>query len=203
MNRTTLITTASVGGVLLAGAALIGANFGILNAADASTQLGDLSAAAVPVASSTTEATAPAASNDMLRYQVADAGLVEISRSASGITFGVVTPAPGWRWTAETDPNGLAGTFSDGTTDLRFVATLTDGEVSAEIAPLAPAGSSDLPAASPLPTAQAPMPAAPATAAPSYDDDEHEDEYEAEHEDDDHDDDEYDDDEHEGREDDD
>ncbi len=198
MNRTTFVTFASVGGVVIAGAAVIGANFGILTAADASSPLGDLSAAAEPSMFVTTTTSAESLDSVLAIYQVENAGTVQVVETLTGLSFGVVTPRDGWVWVPDSEGETLTGIFSNGTTNIQFRAVQTDGSVQAEIIDIGAdgAGGPGSPVAADPPTPAVPAPVSPTTAPDSYDDD-HDDDHEGR--DDDHDD--HDD--HEGRDDDD
>ncbi len=166
MNRTTFITAASVGGVVIAGAAVIGANFGILNAADASTPLGDLSVASP--APSYAEAGLTQSSSI---YQVAQAGTVEVIDTGTGLVFGEVVPAAGWTWTPTTEGVEATGFFESETESLQFVAQLSSGVLGAAVASVDPEGTvgeqSPIAASSASAPSTSTTPASPATTSTS------------------------------------
>ena len=192
IRKTAAITAASIAGVILAGGAAVGANIGILNAAD-DNALGDLSAEA-PITTLYTEPTATVqpivnstdSNGSSQSFGVDTAGTVEIDTDGSGLQLSDVRTNQGWSWQeTRTDQNAVTVTFTSGADTLEFTATQNDdGTISASVdRPIITAAPSQTPAT------------------PTYSDDEYD-----EYEDDEYDDDEYEDDEgyeHEGREDDD
>jgi hypothetical protein len=183
IGRTSLITAAAIVGVVAAGAIAVGANIGILNAADNS-EIGSLSAAGdlVPantqvvdvyldeptttkLATLTTTAVQQAAVAQ--EFAVDAAGTVGVVPTASGARLGDVIANPGWTWSlAQSHPSTLTVTFTDGVRTLEFTASLSpDGTITASVEePIASVSSSTVP-----PT--------------QYQDDDHEDD---DHEDDEH-----------------
>jgi hypothetical protein len=196
IGRTSLVTAAAIAGVVFAGAVAIGANIGILNAADDS-EIGSLSAAGDLVPADTqvvdvylddptmTTSDSPAISDSAVaqEFAVDAAGTVAVIPTAAAVRLGDVAANPGWTWSlAQSDPSALAVTFTDGVRTLVFTAVLgPDGTIAAAVEePIVSVSST-------VPTAQG----------EDHDDDEDDDD---EYEDDEHEDDEY---EHEGRDDDD
>ena len=218
IRKTAAVTAASIAGVMLAGTAAVGANIGILNAAD-DTGLGTLSAEAAvsataepapttvrPDPSPTTSETVPADASDTPHVQtfaVDAAGTIDVELDEAGLHVKAVDANDGWSWKETDSESGtLAVTFTSGDEKLEFLAALTpDGSIAARVdQPVV----TQRPAPAPAPTAApSPAPASPPAPAAGYDDDYEDDEYEDddeyEHEDHD-DDDEY---EHEGHDDDD
>jgi hypothetical protein len=191
-RRNTAITGAAIGAVVLAGAAAVALNVGILDAADDG-DVGELAAAGdlVPAdtqvvdiyvddaAAPSTDAAATSAPDDIQEFVIDSAGTASVIESADGIALGPVLANPGWEWSVvEGDATTLAVSFTNGARTVVFTATLgPDGTLSAVV---------EEPIVSDV--------AAPPAAAGAYDDDEDdEDDDEYEHEDE----------EHEGREDDD
>lgn len=129
IRRTAAVTAASIAGVVLAGGAAIGANIGILSAADDGS-LGDLSAQAVvtTTAGSVTPVTLPSPADtpdtpDTQVFAVDAAGTVEVGRDDTGVLLGEVVPAPGWIWrvVGET-PQEIRVRFAQPGEQLDFVA---------------------------------------------------------------------------------
>jgi hypothetical protein len=206
IRKTAAITAASIAGVVLAGSAAVGANIGILDAAD-DTGLGTLSAeAAISAPADNTGATveldpspatsavtiAPSDDSGVQTFAVDVAGTVDIETDSSGLHVKAVHPNDGWSWQETTGgPNAVALTFTSGGDTLEFVASLNaDGSLDARVD-------------RPVVTSSSPSVTTPA-ATGGYDDDEydHDDDHE-EDEDHDEDDDHDDHDNHEGGEDDD
>ena len=189
IRKTAAITALSIAGVILAGGAAVGANIGILNAAD-DNSLGNLSAEA-PISVPTTEADttfAPIvdmsdATGSRQSFTVDAAGTVEVEAEDTGLHLVDVRTNQGWSWEeTSTDSGTVTVTFTSGVDTLEFSATPNDdGTINASV---------DRPIITPAPTQ-----ATAANSSPNYSDDgdDHE-----EYEDDDHDG--Y---EHEGRDDDD
>ncbi len=211
IKKTAAVTAASIAGVILAGGAAIGANVGILRAAD-SGPLGELSAeisTTVPEVesestTSTTRVTTPVAqqvSNDGSSasgqsFAVADAGTIDLEIVNGLLIIGQVSTAPGWAWEpGDATTDSVTAVFTSGSDRYEFSAFLgDDGIIFANV---------DQPVIVQAPAATQP-------AAPQYNDDS-DDRYEDDddrYDDDDDDDDRYEDDddddgEHEGRDDDD
>jgi len=148
LRRTRLLTAASVIVVVLAGAAAVGANVGILDSA-AETPTGKLSAAGeltgaggASAAGGSSPAGVPSPVSSVVvpgsgarQFAVDAAGTVTVSGSAGGLRLESVAPASGWRWTAtQSTAWMLLITFTDGTRILEFVASsAADGTVSATV----------------------------------------------------------------------
>jgi hypothetical protein len=198
-GRTKLITIASIVTVGASAAFAVGANIGILNAAD-STNVGELTAVddlttpntqvvdvyldgTTATATAVTGAVTPGAAAGVPQaFAVDAAGTVTLVASDAGVRLDSVTPAAGWTWTlAQTQPSELMVTFTNGVRTLEFVGTIgADANIT---------GSVTEPIVTPATVSSTP-----------YDDDhEGDDEYEDdEYEDDEYEDDEYEDDEYEG-----
>ncbi|MFV0257710.1 MAG: hypothetical protein ACK5PP_04590 [Acidimicrobiales bacterium] len=211
IRRTAIVTALSIASVVVAGGAAVGANIGILNAAN-DDPIGGLSASADSVVPVGLDAIAPIDATSgsdgtgayaTLVYAVDQAGTAEVGSDGTTLTLGAVTPAVGW--TAQVtvqQPARLVVAFGDGTRHLEFIAELdANGRVVARV---------DEPVT--VTETAAPAPAPPATSAPTVraDDDDYEEEDGDDHEDaddrdqDDHDEDrDHEDGEHEGRDDDD
>lgn len=154
VGRTKLVTIASAVAVAAAGAFAIGANVGILNAAD-DTNLGELSAtgAVAPPSSQVvdvylddttaagTAAGVPTGAGSSQtgpvpqQFTVDAAGSVALVSTDSGLRLDSVAPTSGWTWTlAQSQPSALSVTFTNGTRTLEFVATTSpDGTIAASV----------------------------------------------------------------------
>ncbi|HEX4981179.1 MAG TPA: hypothetical protein VFV63_05750 [Ilumatobacteraceae bacterium] len=209
IGRTSLITAAAIAGVVFAGAVAVGANIGILNAADDS-EIGSLSAAGdlapadtqvvdvyLDEPTTTTAATTSTIQDSAGKDSAADdsavaqefavdvAGTVGVIPTAGGVRLGDVVANPGWTWSlAQSDPSALMVTFDNGVRTLNFTASIgPDGTIIAAV--------------------EEPIVSVSPTAPPSQfqdDDDDHDDD---DYEDEDHEDEEHEDEEHEGGDDDD
>ena len=195
IRKTAAITAASIAGVILAGGAAVGANIGILNAADDS-PLGELSAQA-PIATSSTTSTSTTAqpvvdisdsTDSSQTFTVDVAGTVEVEAGDTGLSLKDVRTNQGWAWQeTSTDSGAVMVTFTSGGDTLEFTASANDdGTISAGV---------DRPFVSPTPT----QPQANPSTTYYDDDDDYDDDDGFEYDDDDDDDD----DDHEGRDDDD
>jgi hypothetical protein len=165
IGRTSLITAASIAGVVLAGSIAVGANIGILNAADDS-DIGSLSAAGdlIPASTqvvdvylddpTTTTATSATTRPSMIgqEFAVDAAGTVAVVPTAGEVRLGDVVANAGWSWSlAQPDASALAVTFTDGVRTLEFTAALgADGTITAavtepivSVSPSVPAGYED------------------------------------------------------------
>ena len=168
IKKPAIVTSLSIAGIVLAGGAAVGANVGILSAADES-PIGELSAEAnlattqVPTTAPTTTAT-PKTEVVPQRFAVENAGYAEVLREGNTITFGKLLPEPGWLAVpGEVAPTRLEAIFGSGDDRLTFTATLAeDGTISAAVN--RPGSASAAAAATPSGGAAA---AAPATAAQS------------------------------------
>ena len=158
-KRTSFITAGAVTGVLLAGTAAVGANIGILNAAD-NGNVGDLSAAVevstptetVPTsvepqvidvyveepvdntpATTTPSTTAPEAVTQ--EFAVDDAGTVSVEATGTGVLLDGVVAGEGWTWTSRQSADGeLEVTFTSADSEYVFYASLAeDGTIVARV----------------------------------------------------------------------
>jgi len=149
-KRTSFITAGAVTGVLLAGTAAIGANIGILNAAD-NGNVGNLNAAVAVTAPPETAVigaepqvidiyveepedaaaattaqspTTPEATSQ--EFAVDNAGMVSVTATDSGVLLDAVAVAEGWTWTASQTAEGLEVTFTSADSEYVFAASLAD-----------------------------------------------------------------------------
>ncbi len=208
IRKPAIITAASITGVVIAGGAAIGANVGILGAAD-NGPIGNLSAEATVASSAPSTTTSipdpttvvvaeptPIAPVPAQTFVVDVAGDIDLATTEAGLELADVRPNPGWAWSVVSETEAtIAVRFTAGADTLNFTARLNDDDtIAANVE-------------RPSPPAAA-APATPATAAPAtyvddddrYEDDENEDDDYEEYEEDD---DDEDDDEYEGRDDDD
>jgi hypothetical protein len=144
----------SIAAVGITGAIAVGANIGILNAAnnttvgkvDTAAQLTVTSAAPAGTAPNTTivdvyvtdPTTTGAATTAATAGQVFDvdvAGKVTLNTNASGLHLGDVSPTAGWTWSLnQPGATQLTVTFTNGTRTLVFQATLgADGKIQANV----------------------------------------------------------------------
>jgi hypothetical protein len=129
-HRTALITAGSIAVVVFAAAVAVGANLGILNAAD-SRPVGKLSSATV-VPATTSKAVAVSARGTTheitaapQEYVIRRAGAVSVSATKGAIRLADVSPLRGWTWTlAQTADKKLTVTFRSGAKAYTFVAVL-------------------------------------------------------------------------------
>jgi hypothetical protein len=172
--RRTLITTASVAGVVVAGAAVVGANIRILDSA-AAEDVGLLSATTVPLVEEVDVSVGP---DEERSYAVEAAGTVSVERWGGELRLGAVSVTPGWTHeVSQQDATMILLTFSDGNTTYRFLATLDpDGAIAAGVSqPIdevvvvqgAPDPTAGQGSAAPSPGAPAVGQAPPAQSAPS------------------------------------
>ena len=126
-HRAALITAGSIALVIFAGAVAVGANLGILNAAD-SRPFGKLSAAA-DVQTAASRVVRVYASEkrpaEPQQYVIKKAGTVSVAATKKSLRLADVTTRPGWKWTlAQTADSKLTVTFKSSTTTYTFVAAL-------------------------------------------------------------------------------
>jgi hypothetical protein len=126
-HRTALITAGSIALVIFAGAVAVGANLGILNAAD-SRPFGKLSAAA-DVQPATSDVVHVYASQkrpaEPQKYVIKQAGTVSVTSTKNSLRLADVTAKPGWKWTlAQTADSKLTVTFKSAMTTYTFLAAL-------------------------------------------------------------------------------
>jgi hypothetical protein len=130
-HRTALITAGSIALVLFAGAVAVGANLGILNAAD-SRPVGKLSAvadvqAAGPETVRVYAGTRPQSAQPQ-PYVIKQAGMVSVSTSKAGLRLVDVVARPGWQWSLkQTSDKKLTVTFRSGAGTYMFQAHLGPG----------------------------------------------------------------------------
>jgi hypothetical protein len=125
-HRTALITAGLIAAVILAGGVAMGANIGILNAAD-SRPVGTLSAVAhVQTGQSKAVrvyATGTPTSAQPQKYVIRKAGSVSVTAGKAGLRLADVAPKHGWTWSlAQTSDKKLTITFKHGGTTYTFVA---------------------------------------------------------------------------------
>lgn len=185
IRKTAAITAASIAGVIIAGGAAVGANIGILNAAD-DNSLGQLSAE-LPIAAAESETSAisiagdPSPSASFQSFDVDVAGTVELETDGDLLVVAGVRTNEGWAWVnTTTDPGTVTITFMSDTDRLEFAAAVNaDGTITAAVD-------------RPIP-ALGGQPSMSSSSSASYEDDGHDDdeydEYDNEYED--HDDEEY------------
>ena len=117
-HRTALITAGSIALVILAAAVAVGANLGILNAAD-SRPVGSLSASAAVKVVRAQPTQVPQ------KYIIRKAGTVSVVATKSGLRLVDVTTRRGWRWTLrQTADRRLTVTFKSGSAVYRFVTVM-------------------------------------------------------------------------------
>ena len=137
-HRTALITAASIVAVVLASAAAVGANLGILTVADAG-PVGDLSASA-----SAPKASGPEVVDVFVddtkgtmsqQYKVEKAGTIGVVATKNGVRLDDVSVKPGWKWKlVQNAQKRLTVTFKSKSTTYRFVAILgADGKLTARV----------------------------------------------------------------------
>ena len=145
MERTKIITTISIVAVVLAAAAAVGANVGLLqNATD--NKVGELAAAGdLPTtADATTVPDAGAqggvAASGSQSFVVDRAGSVTVTPEPTGLRLGPVEATPGWTWSvSEQGTAHLALLFTDGSSSLLFTArSAADGTVTGSVETVAP-----------------------------------------------------------------
>lgn len=174
MQRTRVITAASVLGVVLAGGAAVGANLGILNAS-ASSELGSLEAADSSLVADLT----PAERAAWKVVVVGDAGSVTLSVHEGELRVVSAEAVDGWKRSIERPHEGqVRATFTNGTRTLVMLATLAvDGSVSATVEEAAASSAGTAVVASPAPwdTTSSGTGGSAGTAGPTFhdDDDDH------------------------------
>jgi hypothetical protein len=117
-HRTALITAGSIAVVIFAAAVAVGANLGILNAAD-SRPVGSLSASAAVKVVRAHPTEVPQ------KYVIRKAGTVSVAATKSGLRVVNVTARRGWRWTLQQKANRrLTVTFKSGSRVYKFMTVL-------------------------------------------------------------------------------
>ena len=142
MERTKIITSISIVAVVVAAAAAVGANVGLLENATG-TKVGELAAAGdLPTtAAAGTGTSAPAAADPggsaagSQRFLVDRAGSVTVTPEPAGLRLGAVEASPGWTWSvSEQGTAHLVLLFTDGSSSLLFTArTGADGTVTGSV----------------------------------------------------------------------
>lgn len=134
-HRTALIAAGSIAIAVLAAAVALGANMGILDAAD-SRPAGQMSAVADTQQGSGMLAGAPdAAPTIPQEYVIKKAGTLSVTATPSGLRLDDVTARSGWTWAlSQSGDSRLTVTFKSGPHQYKFVATLDpDGSVAARV----------------------------------------------------------------------
>ena len=148
-HRTALVTAASVAGVMLAGAAAIGANIGILGSND--DEFGQLSVAAVPnvtpVGSDADDQSGTAGSGPSATTTIDGVATLAWAVEDGTVSIVSVTPEPGWTWSEQHDDRSQERLrFQRDDEQLDVIAWVEDGEIetSTEVPPgAAPTGNED------------------------------------------------------------
>ena len=173
-HRTALIAAGSIAVVIVAGTIAVGANLGILNAAD-SHPVGKLSASTSVPATETTPATAAipvvAAAAVPQQYVIKKAGSVSVTLDKSGLRLSDVTPVRGWTWAlAQTRDSKLTVTFKRKSATYTFVAVRgPHGSIVARVDhPITKVIAAPAPAASTIIASTVVPAAAPASAVPVH-----------------------------------
>ncbi len=124
-HRTALVAAGSIAIVIVAAAVAVGANLGILDAAD-SRPVGQLSAT-VPAKTTEVADTSPTAAATPLpqTYLIRKAGAVSVLADHAGLRLSDVSAKHGWKWTlTQTTDSRLTVTFKSGKRAYTFVALL-------------------------------------------------------------------------------
>ncbi len=131
-HRTALVMAGSIVGVMLAGSAVLAANFGILSGAD---DLGALDPQTPPISTNVVTPTTTVSSTvpgDLVAYQIEGLGVVTLLRQGDTLGVDSVTVDPAWRWEIEDDSDHLGGVkieFQNGEREVEFRAWVENGEV--------------------------------------------------------------------------
>ncbi|NNF55370.1 MAG: hypothetical protein HKN03_13135 [Acidimicrobiales bacterium] len=142
IRRTAAITAASIAGVIIAGGAAVGANVGILNAANDPT-FGTLSADATIFNSDDTSTSTSTSSTLLNRgdnqatqvFSVDTAGTVTVETDGTGLKVADVVANTGWTWEDAGHGSGrVIVRFISATDTLEFHANLnSDGSIEAQV----------------------------------------------------------------------
>lgn len=137
IRKHAIITAASIAGVILAGGAAVGANVGILGAADNGT-IGNLSAESVVATAEPLPQPSPGAdepSPTIQTFAVDAAGEIDVERTGTGLAPAEVRTSPGWAWQdAGSSDDVIAVRFSSASEVLEFRAALDgDGAITATV----------------------------------------------------------------------
>lgn len=131
-HRTALVMAGSIVGVMLAGSAVLAANFGILSGAD---DLGALDPQTPPISANVVTPTTTVSStvpSDLVAYQIEGLGVVTLLRQGDTLGVESVTVDPAWRWEIDGDSDHLGGVkieFENGEREVEFRAWVENGEV--------------------------------------------------------------------------
>lgn len=144
-SRTALAAAASVAGVVLAGTAALGANFGILASSDDTLDVSPTAvqtATPTSVAAATTpSAPAAAATPELLAYQVEGIGVVTLARTSSSLGVQAVDVDSQWTWTTDDSVDEVEIHFTSGTRRVEFKAWLAGDRVEVTVEDHTPAAS--------------------------------------------------------------
>jgi hypothetical protein len=162
MSHKSVITAAAIAGVVLAAGAAIGANIGLLSAADDS-EIGALSATGglprtdtrvvdiyLDDSASTTQPTSTGHTPEAVQFAVDPAGTVSVIKTSDGIHLADVVASPGWTWRlTQAEASAVTVTFTNGSRTLDFAASVgPDGAIVAgvnePIAAASPTASDDV-----------------------------------------------------------
>jgi hypothetical protein len=131
-HRTAIVMAGSIVGVMLAGSAVLAANFGILSGAD---DLGALDPQTPPISTNVVTPTTTVSStvpSDLVAYQVEGLGVVTLLRQGDTLDVDSVTVDPAWVWEIDDDSDHLGGVkieFGNGEREVEFRAWVENGEV--------------------------------------------------------------------------
>lgn len=132
-HKTALVTSASIVGVVLAGAIAMGANLGIL----ASTDTADLSAATPvdPAPSQDVVLDQPpmASTAEPVAYEIPGVGVVTLLREDSFLRVSTIDLAAGWSWDLERDGEVVSLRLINGSGVLRFQADALSNDVNVSV----------------------------------------------------------------------
>jgi hypothetical protein len=152
MERTRIITSISIVAVVVAAAAAVGANVGLLENATG-TKVGELAATGdLPTtAAGSVGSAGPGPAVDAgdqaagsRSFVVDRAGTVTVTPGPAALRLGAVAATPGWTWSvSDQGPAHLVLRFTDGADSLLFTArTAVDGTVTGSVEPVgSPPGS--------------------------------------------------------------
>jgi hypothetical protein len=131
-HRTALVMAGSIVGVMLAGSAVLAANFGILSGAD---DLGALDPQTPPISTNVDTPTTTVSStvpSDLVAYQVEGLGVVTLLREGDMLSVDSVAVDPAWEWEIDDDSDHSGGVkieFENGEREVEFRAWVENGEV--------------------------------------------------------------------------
>jgi len=134
-HRTAVVTAASVAGVLLVGAAALGANLGVLGSPEREglSAAGGPEVATVYVDDAATAAAVPTTTTpEVLAYNVPGVGIVTLDRSTDGLRVAGVELVSGWTSVVEREGSDVLVSLS-GDRELTFSARVVDGQVAVSV----------------------------------------------------------------------